>query len=221
MTNALVIGASGGIGRAVADEMALRGAQVTRVSRAIDGLDVTDPASVQRVLGDLDGPFQTVFVAVGILAPEGRTPEKQLRAMEAETMARVFAVNTIGVATVIAHLPSLLPKVGRSVTGVLSARVGSIGDNHMGGWHSYRASKAALNQIVRGAGIELSRTHKEAVVAALHPGTVDTPFTEGYNPSHGKQSPGQAARDLCDVMERLDVGQTGGFFDYKGNALPW
>jgi NAD(P)-dependent dehydrogenase (short-subunit alcohol dehydrogenase family) len=101
-------------------------------------------------------------------------------------MARVFAVNTVGVAHVLSHLPRLLPKRGRSVTGVLTARVGSIGDNRIGGWHSYRASKAALNQIVHGAAIELGRTHRDAVIAALHPGTVATPFTEGYDPKHGK-----------------------------------
>jgi NAD(P)-dependent dehydrogenase (short-subunit alcohol dehydrogenase family) len=120
-----------------------------------------------------------------------------------EVMSRVFAVNTIGVAHVLSHLPRLLPKTGRSVTGVLTARVGSIGDNGIGGWHSYRASKAALNQIVHGVGIELGRTHRDAVIAALHPGTVATPFTEGYEPKHGKVTAEEAARNLCDVMERL------------------
>jgi NAD(P)-dependent dehydrogenase (short-subunit alcohol dehydrogenase family) len=203
MIDALVIGASGGIGRAVADEMTARGGNVTRLSRRDDGLDVTDPSSVARVMGALEGPFQTVFVSVGILAPEGRGPEKQLAAIDAAAMARVFAVNTVGVALILSHLPRLLPKRGRSVTGVLTARVGSIGDNRMGGWHSYRASKAALNQIVHGAAIELGRSHRDAVVAALHPGTVATPFTEGYDPAHGKSMrPEAAAKNLCDVMER-------------------
>jgi NAD(P)-dependent dehydrogenase (short-subunit alcohol dehydrogenase family) len=175
------------------------------LSRAADGLDVTDAASVAQAMGRLEGPFQTVFISVGILAPEGASPEKQLATIDPATMARVFAVNTIGVAQVLSHLPRLLPKRGRSVTGVLSAKVGSIGDNRIGGWHSYRASKAALNQIVHGAGIELARTHREAVIAALHPGTVDTAFTEGYNPGYGKTAPAEAARNLCDVMERLTL----------------
>lgn len=221
MIDALVIGASGGIGRAVADEMEARGGKVTRLSRAVDGLDVTDAASVARIMGALEGPFQTVFVSVGILAPAGGAPEKQLAAIDPEAMARVFAVNTIGVAHVLSHLPRLLPKRGRSVTGVLTARVGSIGDNRMGGWHSYRASKAALNQIVHGAAIELGRSHRDAIVAALHPGTVATPFTEGYDPKHGKVTAEDAARNLCDVMERMTADQSGGFYDYSGAEIPW
>lgn len=221
MIDALVIGASGGIGRAVVTEMERRGGNVTALSRAEDGLDVTDPASVDRVMGALDRPFQTVFISVGILAPSGGAPEKQLAALDPGAMAQVFAVNTIGVAHVLSHLPRLLPRRGRSVTGVLTARVGSIGDNAMGGWYSYRASKAALNQIVHGAAVELGRSRDEAVIAALHPGTVATPFTEGYEPGHGKSTPEDAARDLCDVMERLTPEQSGGFFDYAGREIPW
>jgi NAD(P)-dependent dehydrogenase (short-subunit alcohol dehydrogenase family) len=221
MIDALVIGASGGIGRAVADEMETRGGNVTRLSRRVNGLDVTDADSVARVMGALEGPFQTVFVSVGILAPEGGAPEKQLAAIDPATMARVFAVNTIGVAHVLSHLPRLLPKRGRSVTGVLTARVGSIGDNRMGGWHSYRASKAALNQIVHGAAIELGRSHRDAIVAALHPGTVATSFTEGYDPKHGKVTAEEAARNLCDVMEQMTADQSGGFYDYSGAEIPW
>ena len=221
MIDALVIGASGGIGRAMADEMRARGGRVTTLSRAEDGLDVTGPDSVTRLMGALEGPFQTVFISVGILAPEGAAPEKQLSAIDPAAMARVFAVNTIGVAHLISHLPRLLPKRGRSVTGVLTARVGSIGDNRIGGWHSYRASKAALNQIVHGAAIELGRSHREAVIAALHPGTVATSFTQGYDPKHGKVTPEEAARNLCDVMERLTPDQSGGFYDYAGADIPW
>lgn len=221
MIDALVIGASGGIGRAVADEMRARGGRVTSLSRAADGLDVTDAASVARLMGALAGPFQTVFISIGILAPDGASPEKQLSAIDPAAMARVFAVNTIGVAHLLSHLPRLLPKHGRSVTGVLTARVGSIGDNRIGGWHSYRASKAALNQIVHGAGIELARSHRDAVIAALHPGTVATPFTQGYDPKHGKVTAEQAAQNLCDVMERLTPDQSGGFYDYAGKDIPW
>jgi NAD(P)-dependent dehydrogenase (short-subunit alcohol dehydrogenase family) len=221
MIDALVIGASGGIGRAVAREMKARGGNVTTVSRAQDGLDVTDPQAVRRVMGAIEGPFQTVFVSVGILAPEGAAPEKQLSAIDHEAMHRVFAVNTIGLAHVLSYLPRLLPKRGRSVTGVLTARVGSIGDNRMGGWYSYRASKAALNQIVHGAAVELGRSHRDAIVTALHPGTVDTPFTEGFDPPHGKDAPEATARNLCDVMERLKPEQSGGFYDYAGREIPW
>ncbi|MEL7097240.1 MAG: SDR family NAD(P)-dependent oxidoreductase [Pseudomonadota bacterium] len=220
MIDALVIGASGGIGRAVADAMEARGGRVTRLSRASHGLDVTNTTATDRVLGDLDGPFQTVFVAVGVLAPVGGAPEKALADLDAEAMAHVLAVNTIGVANVLKHLPRLLPKTGRSVTGVLTARVGSIGDNRIGGWYSYRASKAAANQLVHGAGIELGRSHKDAIIAALHPGTVETAFTEGY-PRHKKVSASEAAQNLLNVMERLEPSQSGGFFDYAGKEVPW
>ncbi|AHM02955.1 C factor, cell signaling protein, putative [Roseibacterium elongatum DSM 19469] len=216
-----MIGASGGIGRAMSDEMRARGGHVTALSRSENGLDVTDPAAVARVMGGLEGSFQTVFVSVGILAPEGVSPEKQLSAIDPAEMARVFAVNTVGVAHLLSYLPRLLPKQGRSVTGVLTARVGSIGDNRIGGWHSYRASKAALNQIVHGAAIELKRSHRDAIVAALHPGTVATPFTQGYDPKHGKLAPEEAARNLCDVMERLTRDQSGGFYDYAGKEIVW
>mgnify|MGYP001791322943 FL=1 len=185
-----------------------------------DGLDVTDAASVDRVMGALQGPFQTVFVSVGVLAPDGGQPEKQLRDLDPAAMADVLAVNTVGVAHVLTHLPRLLPRQGRSVTGVVTARVGSIGDNKIGGWYAYRASKAALNQVVRGVAVELGRTHGDAVIAALHPGTVDTPFTANY-PGHKKVAADEAAHNLLDVMERLDPGQTGGFYDYSGAEVPW
>lgn len=220
MENALVIGASGGIGAAVVAELERRGVPVTAVSRSADGLDVTDPASVERVLGRLEGPFDFVFVAVGILALPGGGPEKSVAAIEAEAMAGVFAVNAIGPALILRHVLPLLPKEAPATVAVLSARVGSIGDNAIGGWHSYRASKAALNQIVRGAAIEMKRTHKQATCVALHPGTVATPFTADY-PGHKKVSPEEAARNLLSVLDGLGPEQTGQFYDWAGEPVPW
>jgi len=219
MKNALVIGASGGIGAALAAELEKRGYGVTGLSRSGDGLDVTDADSVALHLGTLEGPFEAIFVATGTLAAGG-TPEKSLAAIEAGQMADVLAVNTIGPALVLAHVERLLPREGRATVGVLSARVGSIGDNRMGGWYSYRASKAAVNQVIHGAAIEIGRKRKQAVVAALHPGTVETAFTAGY-PGHDKVTPADAARRLCDVMAGLDPAQSGGFFDYAGKEIPW
>jgi NAD(P)-dependent dehydrogenase (short-subunit alcohol dehydrogenase family) len=106
------------------------------------------------------------------------------------------------------------------VVAVLSARVGSIGDNKIGGWHSYRASKAALNQIVRGAAIEIGRKRKEAVIVSLHPGTVETEFTANYG-AHKMVSAQDAAANLCAVLLGLDATHSGEFFDYAGKIVPW
>ena len=218
---ALIIGASGGIGAAVANQLEQAGAEVRRLSRSVDGLDVTDAASVEAALDRLEGPFDLIFVAIGILAPVGHAPEKSLAAMEAEAMARVMAVNAIGPALILRHVPQLLDRRARGVVVVLSARVGSIGDNHIGGWHSYRASKAALNQIVHGAAIELARSHKQAVCVALHPGTVATSFTADYAGRHKTVPPEQAAQNLLSVIDGLQPTDTGRFFDYAGKEVPW
>lgn len=200
-------------------EMRARGGNVTALSRRDDGLDVADADSVDAILGGLDQTFQTIFVATGILAPDGAAPEKSLAQIDAHTMAHIFAVNTMGTANILRHLPRLLPKKGRAVAAVLTARVGSIEDNKIGGWHSYRASKAAANMLIRGASVELKRTHKDALVTAMHPGTVATAFTADYAATHKTVPPGETAKMLCDVMERLQ--RTGTFVDYSGAEIPW
>ena len=214
MTRCLIIGASGGIGAALAQ---VETGEVIGLSRADDGLDVTDEASVDTAFARLEGVFDRIWVAFGILSA-GQGPEKSLSALSAEEMQRVFAVNTIGVGLVLSRLPKVLAKTGK--VGVLTARVGSIGDNRLGGWHSYRASKAAANQLIRGASIELARTHKGSTVVAMHPGTVATPFTENYN-APNKLSPVDAAERLKSVLDGLSADQTGQFFDYKGEVIPW
>jgi len=222
MTNkALIIGASGGIGAALAGGLEARGAQVTRLSRRDDGLDLTDPASVERTLGALDGPFETVLVATGALEPDGHQPEKALRQISAEAMAAHFALNATGPALVLRHLPRLLPRDRPSTFAALSARVGSIGDNQLGGWHGYRAAKAALNQLVHGAAIELARSHRQAVCVVLHPGTVATRLTETHGAGHARVSPETAAANLLGVLDGLTPADTGGFFDWAGKAVPW
>lgn len=220
MERVLIIGASGGIGAGLAAAFGARGAEVFGLSRSAHGLDVTDPVSVARVMGALEGPFDRVVVATGILAPNGQGPEKSLAAVDASAMAEVLAVNTIGPALILRELPRLLPKDAPSVVAVLTARVGSIGDNGLGGWHSYRASKAAANQIVRGAAIEFGRKFRKTVVVALHPGTVDTDFTRGY-PAHKKVPSHVAAGHLIGVMDALTPAQTGQFFDWQGQEVPW
>ncbi len=220
MEHALIIGASGGIGAALADALAARGADVTRLSRSADGLDITDEASVAAHLGALDGPFDRIIVASGILAPKGGAPEKALSSVSADAMAKVFAANAIGPALVLKHAQRLIPRDRACRIAVLTARVGSIGDNAMGGWYSYRAAKAAANQIVHTAAIEIGRKRREAVVVALHPGTVATPFTSGY-PAHKKVEADVAAENLLRVMDGLSPADTGGFFDWAGKRVPW
>lgn len=220
MQRALVIGATGGIGAALASALAGRGVEVTALSRRRDGLDVTDTASVERVLGAQTGVFDLILVATGILAPKGMAPEKSLAQIEAGTMAEVLAINAIGPALILRHVPRLLPRQGRSVVAVLTARVGSIGDNQMGGWYSYRASKAAANQVIRTAAIEIGRRYREAAVLALHPGTVATPFTENY-PGHRKLAPETAAENLLRVIDGIGAEQSGRFFDWAGEEVPW
>ena len=217
MENALVIGDSGGIGAAVAVALRNRGVVVTGVSRSVDGLDVTDPATIERVLGRIAGPFDVVFVAVGVLG----APEKSVAAIEWSEMEKVFAVNTFGPALLLRHATRLLPKDRRGVFAVLSARVGSIGDNRIGGWHTYRASKAALNQIVHGAAIEMGRTHKQSIVVALHPGTVATAFTSAYAGRHKTVPSDEAAANLLSVLNGLTPAESGGFYDYAGDVVPW
>lgn len=219
MKRALVIGASGGIGSAVAREFENRSFAVTRLSRREDGFDVCDTGSIERVLSDIKDVFDVVFVAIGTLA-EGSTPEKALNQLDPKQMRAVFDVNAVGPALILAQVERLLPREGPSYVGVLSARVGSIGDNQIGGWYSYRASKAALNQIVRGAAIEIGRKCKMAAIVALHPGTVETPFTANYK-GHIMVAPDEAARNLCDVLLGLSPEQSGQFFDYAGKVVPW
>jgi NAD(P)-dependent dehydrogenase (short-subunit alcohol dehydrogenase family) len=220
MERALIIGASGGIGSAVQQALAMRDVDVTGIGRS-NGLDVTDPAAVAKVMGALVGPFDLIFIAIGVLAPQNATPEKSLAAIDADVMAQVFAVNAIGPALILQHAGRLLPRNERGVVATLSARVGSVGDNHIGGWHSYRASKAALNQIVHGAAIELGRSHKQSICVALHPGTVATEFTAKYAGRHKTVPPEGAAQNLLNVLEGLSPEQSGGFFDYSGAVVPW
>ncbi|MEX0367437.1 MAG: SDR family oxidoreductase [Ruegeria sp.] len=221
MNKALVIGASGGIGRAIVAALRARGDAVRELSRSGDGMDLTDPAAVERALETLEGPFDLIVVATGALEINGAEPEKTIRAVDARAMMDQFALNAVGPALVLRHVQRLLPRDRRSVIAVLSARVGSIGDNRLGGWVSYRASKAAVNQIVRTASIELARTHSKAVCVSLHPGTVATEFTRKYLGRHPAVTPETAAQNLLAVVDGLSPEDSGGFFDWAGTPVPW
>ena len=218
---ALVVGASGGIGRAVAARLEAQGAEVTRLSRSGDGLDLTDEASLSRLLGGLEGSYERILVTTGALELDGVPPEKGLRSLDPAAMAAQFALNAIGPALLLKHSLRLLPRDRPAAFAALSARVGSIGDNRLGGWHSYRAAKAALNQLIHTGAIEVARSHPQAVVVCLHPGTVETPLTRKYAGGHPTVTPDQAAVNLLAVLEGLRPKDTGGFFDWQGKSIAW
>ena len=218
---ALVVGASGGIGSALVSELTQRDWQVTGVSRSRNGLDVTDEASVEAVISRLSGPFQRIVIATGALTSAGAPPEKAIREISPAALTGQFAINAMWPMLVLKHTLPLIPRDTAATVAVLSARVGSIGDNRIGGWHSYRASKAALNQLFHGAAIELKRTHKRATLLMLHPGTVETPFTAKYAGRHKTVPASEAAANLVNVMDAKSTGDTGRFFDYAGQEIPW
>jgi NAD(P)-dependent dehydrogenase (short-subunit alcohol dehydrogenase family) len=221
MARALIIGSSGGIGRAVTAAISERGDDVVGLSRGADGIDVTDEAAIARVLGAQKGLFDLIFVATGALVVDGHQPEKTIKALSPEALIGQFKTNALGPALVLKHSLALMPRDQPCVFAVLSARVGSIGDNRIGGWHSYRTAKAALNQLIHGAAIELARSHKHAICVCLHPGTVETRFTEAYVKSYTTVPPACAAGNLLSVIDGLSPAQSGGFFDYAGNEIPW
>lgn len=221
---AVVVGASGGIGAAVAARLDGSGryGAVHRWSRSGSGLDLEDEASIVRAAAGLAGAAPTlVFVATGVLH-HGFEPERSYRAMTAEHLLRDYRINAVGPALVAKHLLPLTPRDQRAVFAVLSARVGSIGDNRLGGWHSYRASKAALNMLLRNLAVELARTHPEAIVAGLHPGTVDSalsaPFQRGVKPDKLFTADHSAARMLS-VLDGLTPGDSGGVFAWDGQRI--
>ncbi len=221
MEKALIIGSSGAIGTAMSEALVTRGVAVTGLSRRDHGLDVTDEASVDHHLGGLDGPFDMIFVATGALEVDGQGPEKSLRDVTARNLQDQFLVNCVGPALVLRHAPRLLPRDRRCVFAALSARVGSIGDNGFGGWYAYRTAKAALNQMLHTGAIELSRRHSESICVALHPGTVVSPLTEKYLGNHPAVPPEEAATNLLHVIDGLMPEDTGRFFDWQGERVPW
>ena len=223
---AVVIGASGGIGAALLEALRAGGGyrDVVGFSRAgTPGFDITDEASLLGAAASLRPAVPLLVIdATGFLHDGKQRPEKSWRELDPAQMARAFALNAIGPALIMKHFLPLLPVDRVSVFATLSAKVGSIGDNRLGGWYSYRASKAALNQLVHTAAIELARSRREAICVALHPGTVATSLSAPFVKAGLEvRDASTAARELLAVLERLTPADSGGFFDYKGQALPW
>ena len=231
----VIFGASGGIGSAlVRHYAALPGVKtVHAVSRSgandaggrvvAQAADITDEDTLSNFAKSTHAP-DLVIVATGILSDSaGLTPEKSLKQQNLPAFERVFAVNTFGPALVAKHLLPRMPRDQRAVFAALSARVGSISDNGLGGWHAYRASKAALNMLLRNYAIEMARTHPNLVCAGLHPGTVDTglsrPFSRGV-PEGKLFTPDYAASCLAGVIQNLEPQHSGKIFDWAGKMIP-
>jgi len=231
---ALIWGATGGIGGALA--AALRAdPQVAEVVTAARSalppwqFSLQDEASIAAVAVEAArrGPFDLILVTTGLLHESGEAPikpEKSWRSLEPAALARAFEVNTVGPALIAKHTLGLLRPDVKSVFAVLSARVGSIEDNRLGGWHAYRASKAALNMLVRCFAIELRQRNPRALCVALHPGTVDTPlskpFQSGVDPAK-LFTPEHSARALLATLDRLGPSDSGRLWAYDGAPIPF
>jgi NAD(P)-dependent dehydrogenase (short-subunit alcohol dehydrogenase family) len=215
--HAVIIGASGGIGAALADQLAVDPgvSLLTRLSRPV--LDLEDPASIAAAATALQAPPDLVICATGLLHAGDERPERALKELEPAWLARNFAVNAIGPALVAQAFLPLMPRDTRSVFAALSARVGSISDNRIGGWHGYRASKAALNQFIRTIAIEHARRNPDALVIGLHPGTVDTGLSKPFQKTAKMLiTPDQSAAHLLAVIDSRTPEHTGRLFDWQG-----
>lgn len=222
---ALVIGAGGALGAAFAQDLRNdpRCADLHALGRSTEpAIDLAHEASIEAAASRLRerAPFHLIIVATGVLHAPQVQPEKRLADLTTAAMEQVFRINTFGPALLLRHFAPMLERQ-RSVMAVLSARVGSIADNRLGGWYSYRASKAALNMMVRTAAIELRRTHPGAVLAALHPGTVKSALSRPFKGDVLGREPREAAADMLRALDALGPQDSGCFLAYDGQRLPW
>ncbi|HEY1029722.1 MAG TPA: SDR family NAD(P)-dependent oxidoreductase [Pseudomonas sp.] len=221
---ALVIGASGSIGQAFCQLLRTdpNCAGVRELSRqGSPALDLEVPSSIADAAAAVadEGPYQLILHSAGLLHRPGIAPEKSLSAIEADTLQAVFQVNALGPALVLRHFLPLLDSQGAMA--MLSAKVGSIGDNRLGGWYAYRASKAALNMLIRTAAIELARSKPKARLLSLHPGTVISPLSQPFRGATAARPAEQAAAQMLQVIDRLGPQHSGSFHAYDGQPLPW
>lgn len=234
--NVLVVGASGGIGGAVINNLSKNPS--TRIWAAARKklvynsdmitpllLDLTNEKSIKVAaenIANSGNGLDLVLVATGFLHDTLIRPEKTWKSLSYDSFNKSFSINCIGPALVAKHIIPLLKKDSKSVFAVLSARIGSISDNHTGGWHSYRASKAALNMVVRTLAVELSRTNPIALCVSLHPGTVDTklslPFQRGVSKDRLFDKD-LAATQLLNVIDDMSIESSGGLYAWDGKSI--
>lgn len=234
--SAAIFGSTGGIGAALCHALLNQGCETvycgSRAGFVPEGkgfvpfaFDLKDETTIAAAAQRMKAhPPELVIVATGILTlPDGTGPERTYKRLDAGVMAEVLALNTIGPAMIAKHILPLMPRADRFVFSAISARVGSISDNGLGGWHSYRASKAALNMLLKNFALEIARTHKNGVVVGLHPGTVDSALSEPFQtnlPDGQLTKPVDAAQNLLDVLSGLGPRESGKVFDFKGEEIP-
>ncbi len=234
----IVIGATGGIGKALIkallgstqiDEIfALSRQGSTHPSPKVEPMafDFTDENIVSNAAHTLSksGPFDLVITATGLLHGPDISPEKNMRAITADGFQKSFAVNTIGPAVTAKYFLPLMRRDKKTVFCALSARVGSISDNRLGGWYAYRASKAALNMVIKTLAIEHNRRFKDCVIMGLHPGTVDTALSKPFqsNVPQGKLfTPEDSAHKLLSVIDSASISDSGHLLDWAGKKIPF
>jgi NAD(P)-dependent dehydrogenase (short-subunit alcohol dehydrogenase family) len=235
---ALVFGSTGGIGGAMVAALSddPRCGAIFAAARRPPGsndpkttpvsFDLADESSIAAAAANAarDGPLDLVIVATGVLHDGDLTPEKSFRALDAAQLGRAYATNAIGPAMIAKHCLPLLAKGQKSAFVALSARVGSIEDNRLGGWHAYRMSKAALNMLVKTLSVEMASRNRDAIIAALHPGTVDTPLSTPFQRGVAAEklfAPAFAAGRLLSVVDALTPAESGGFFAWDGARIPF
>lgn len=236
-TNVAIIGASGGIGTAIvellaADDRVARIHALTRapkeattpkVTSSFVDLENEESVAAAAKTASRDGPLDLVFVASGILwQGDNIRPEKAMREINIDSLAHLFRINAAGPAIIAKHFLPLLRRDSKTLFAALSARVGSISDNRLGGWYAYRASKAALNMLLRTLAIEHARQWPQSVVVGLHPGTVDTQLSSPYTsrtPSKQLFSPHTSARHLVTVMDKLGPDDSGAVYAWDGKRI--
>ncbi|WP_395598616.1 SDR family oxidoreductase [Pseudomonas sp. A1437] len=221
---ALVIGAGGTLGTAFCEQLEQdpRCAGVRALGRhTVPELDLERPETIASAATELasEAPYQLIVHAAGLLHRDGIKPEKSLSAIEPDALQTVFQVNALGPAMVLRHFLPLLDPMGAMA--MLSAKVGSIGDNRLGGWYAYRASKAALNMLIKTAAIELARTRPQSRLLSLHPGTVVSGLSQPFRGASSARPADVAAAQLLTLIDQLTPADSGHFFAYDGERLPW